>query len=124
MNGQPGQNTKILVCDDTGRRVFEKEIGDYTVNEGEVLAILACFMRVAPDEKITVYTDSQIAKNWITRGFHKKSKARSRTKKFVEKAHNLFKETNSVIEWVRRDKNKAGLSFEFEQSSKLSSNFL
>ena len=112
-NGVKGyQVTTIVVTDKTGVPVFEKKIGDYTVNEGEVLGILAALKLIKPDEPKTIYSDSRIAVNWINLGYKKKNTATRRCLKFIDAAQILKNKTESEVFWVKRDKNLAGLYFE------------
>ena len=118
-NGQRGkQNTIIVICDKFGTVLIEKWIGDFTNNEGEILAIVSALEDIAPEEPKELYSDSTIAVNWATNGW--KPKLREKHRKavgdalnarlagFIEKAGTLLLETNSNIEWISRDHNLAG----------------
>lgn len=111
-NGLPGQHSRILVTNEFGQTLFEKELGDYSVNEAELLGIIACLKRVAPDKKIKIFTDSKIAFYWMNRPLKKKSKASRRVKKWLNYAKQQLWKTESTVEWISRDNNLAGLIFD------------
>lgn len=110
-NGQKGkQETIIVVADNQGKVLFEKQIGDYTNNEGEILAIIAALKNVYPMQSIKIKSDSQIAVNWTKRGKNKKKSKRltGRHFSFINTAHTLLYLSNSDIEWIPREQNLAG----------------
>lgn len=122
-NGKRGhQKTTICVADENGNVVFERFIGDYTVNEGEILAIIAALKNVSPDERKTIYSDSKIAVNWTLRGWYKRSKMRHRRKVgerlnnrlafYIDTAQKMFANSGSTITWIPRELNKAGWHLE------------
>lgn len=115
-NGQKGhQKTLVVVADIKGKILFEKQIGDYSNNEGEITGIIVCLRDFAKDNPISVFSDSQIAVNWTDRGWtlvneknYKKGKLTDRHKEFIQTAHELLLKTNSVVCWIPREENLAG----------------
>lgn len=115
-NGQKGrQRTIVVITDETGKVVFEKQIGDYSNNEGEILGIIACLRDFTSGKPVLVQSDSQVATNWANRGWTqknenslKKGKLTERHKKFITMAHELLIKTDSVVAWILRDQNLAG----------------
>lgn len=118
-NGRRGsQKTTIAVCTKDGTVVFEKYIGDYTNNEGEILAIIAALKNVLPGEQKKILSDSKIAVSWVEKGWGQKarnrhfntvgSKLHNRLGLFVDTATDLFNKSNSSIKWIPRERNKAG----------------
>ncbi len=118
-NGQRGrQRTIIVVCDENGLVLLERWIGDYTNNEGEIIAIKNALEEVAPDRQKMIYSDSTIAVGWTLRGWKPKLRNKHRNtvgKELndrlalcIEQAGKLLRETKSSIEWIPREDNLAG----------------
>lgn len=120
-NGKRGhQKTRIVVTDENGIVLFEKFIGDYTNNEGEILAIIAALRNVEPRKAKHIYSDSRIAVNWTLAGKNYEQQLRKAAKNrlsdrlihFINAANVLFLLSDSVITWIPREKNKAGIYLE------------
>jgi len=118
-NGKRGyQKTIIVVTDEIGTVLVEKWIGDYTNNEGEILAIVNALAEIDPNQPKEIYSDSQIAVNWTLRGWpeklrnkHRKTvgeKLNNRLALYIEEAQLLLKSSNSTIQWIPREENIAG----------------
>ena len=114
-NGKRGfQVTTICVMSETQEVLFEKKIGDYTNNEGEILAIIAALKNVHPEESKEIYSDSQIAVNWTIRGTGKKRNKKGKKRlserllNFIDMANMLLSLSSSTIIWTPRENNKAG----------------
>ena len=115
-NGQRGnQKTIIVIANNKGEVVFEKHIGDYSNNEGEILGIIASLKEFAKDKSISVLSDSNVAVNWANRGWtptneknFNKGKLNERHKKYIQMANELLVETKSVVSWIPREENLAG----------------
>lgn len=115
-NGQKGnQKTIVVIADEKGNVVFEKHIGDYSNNEGEILGIIASLKEFAKDKPISVLSDSNVAVNWANRGWtptneknYKKGKLTDRHKKYIQMAKELLDKTKSVVSWIPREENLAG----------------
>lgn len=118
-NGKRGfQSTIICVSDPVGNIHFEKIIGDYTINEGEILAILAGLTKVHPRRNKTMFSDSKIAVNWILHGWSESNRRaheqkvgtayHKRLAKFIDLARKEFYSKKHKIFWIPRTKNVAG----------------
>lgn len=115
-NGQKGkQETIVVIANQKGEVVFEKHIGDYSNNEGEILGIIASLKEFVKDEPISVLSDSNVAVNWANRGWttvneknYKKGKLTERHKKYIQMANELLIKTKSVVSWIPREENLAG----------------
>ena len=105
-NGQRGkQETVIVVCDRFGTILVERWLGDYTNNEGEILAIVSALEDIAPGETKELFSDSSIAVNWTLKGWegkaeknkHRKAvgeELNNRLASFIEKAGSLLLEND------------------------------
>jgi ribonuclease HI len=115
-NGQKGnQKTIVVIANEKGGVVFEKQIGDYSNNEGEILGIIASIREFAKDKPVSVLSDSNVAVNWANRGWttlneknYKKGKLTERHKKYIQMANELLVKTKSVVSWIPREENLAG----------------
>ena len=118
-NGRRGhQQTVIAVCDRFGTVLLERWIGDYTNNEGEIVAVVSALEEIAPGESKTIFSDSTIAVNWTLKGWnpklrnkHRKAvgeKLNDRLALYIDKAGALLLNSESSIEWLPREKNLAG----------------
>lgn len=118
-NGQRGkQETTICVADTQGKIIFERYIGDFTNNEGEILAILAALLKVQTTQVKEIYSDSVIAVNWVKKGWkvgREQKHARRvgvgiarRLVRYISLAHNLYILSEPILVWIPREKNKAG----------------
>jgi ribonuclease HI len=110
-NGQKGFQKTIVVVHDGRRVLIERQIGDYSNNEGELTAIV---LAIKIGAKV-IHTDSQIARGWILRGWTKKHENRMRKgklterhKKMITRANEIFRSFNPEIIWVSRNENMAG----------------
>lgn len=123
-NGSRGnQQTVIVVADESGEILFEKQIGDYTNNEGEILAVLAALKNVYPLRSKEIYSDSRVAVGWAVKG--KDPEKNKRKKKgalsdrhiyFINSTNTLLGLTGSTIQWIPREENKAGWYIENKYS--------
>lgn len=115
-NGQKGkQKTVVVVCDSKKNILKEEWIGDYSNNEGEIVAITACLKDFSNNKPIEIKTDSRIAAGWATKGWtkyhekqHRKGKLTDRHRRLIQEAHTAYKKTQSTITWISRDENFAG----------------
>jgi len=110
-NGQPGrQETRIACVDAYEEIVFDESIGDCTNNQGEVRAIVEALRKASTNnESYNLYSDSQIAVGWTMRGITRGSPENDR---YAKEAHDLLVKTNSLISWVPRHINLAGIYLE------------
>jgi ribonuclease HI len=110
-NGKVGlQRTRIACVDAHQELVFDIEIGDCTNNQGEIRAIVEILRQAkANGWSCNIYSDSQIAIGWTTRGV---TKASYENDKYATEAKRLIEETRSVISWTPRDINLAGIYLE------------
>ncbi|HVC35837.1 MAG TPA: ribonuclease H family protein [Candidatus Dormibacteraeota bacterium] len=110
-NGKKGeQETRIACVDGNDELVFDEFISDCTNNQGEIRAILEALRRASDDgQSLNIYSDSTIAVGWAMRGITRNSIENDtyalETKKLLEK-------TNSLISWVPREINLAGIYLE------------
>jgi len=106
-NGQVGaQRTRISCVDAHDLVIFDVEIGDKTINEGEILAIvLALTIVQLAGCSAEIFSDSKIAVGWASKGKTKDAPGRD---VYAKKAHDLLLETKSKLTWVPREQNKAG----------------
>lgn len=123
-NGQRGfQKTTIYVADENGKLLFSEYIGDFTINEGELRAIIAAISNIKTNESKHIFSDSQIAVNRTLNGLtdYESQALKLGIVKFpknqffeiVQKAHKLFTENDCVVEWAPREQNIAGMVAEF-----------
>lgn len=121
-NGVKGkQQTIVVICDSHKKVLFEKWIGDYSNNEGELIGITNCMQEFANHKPVHIFTDSKIAANWTIQGWTKEHQKRmekgvltARHKELIQKAHDLYKNTKSIITWLAREENLAGQYIEEE----------
>ena len=117
-NGRKGyQKTRIAVSDEDGKILVDKYLGDYTNNEGELLAILYALKNIEPMEQKTIYSDSRIATNWALRAdkvrarqerIKKKNRLSDRHMKFINFTYTLLHMSDSTVINIPREENKAG----------------
>lgn len=116
-NGQKGyQETRVCIFNANNEMVLDEYIGDYSNNEGELVAIGRCLQLFG----VTVIkTDSKTAQNWVLNGWTKqkekgllKGKLTQRHKVMIQKAHALWLKSGCEIEWISRSKNLAGIYLE------------
>lgn len=110
-NGQVGrQETRIACVDAYEEVVFDELIGDCTNNQGEIRAIVTALRNAANNnESYNLYSDSRIAVGWTIRGV---TKASFENDRYAKEAHDLLAQTRSLISWVPRDINLAGVYLE------------
>ena len=110
-NGQVGrQETRIACVDAHEEVVFDELIGDCTNNQGEIRAIVTALRSATNNnESYNLYSDSRIAVGWTIRGV---TKASLENDKYAKEAHDLLAKTSSLISWVPRDINLAGVYLE------------
>lgn len=110
-NGKKGlQETRIACVDAYEEVIFDEEIGDCTNNQGEIRAIVEALRKASLNgESYNLYSDSQLAVGWTMRGITKASLDNDR---YAKEAHDLLAKTNSLISWVPRDINLAGIYLE------------
>jgi len=110
-NGQVGRQLTRIACVDAYEEVvFDIEIGDCTNNRGEICAIIEALKLAANNnESYNIYSDSTLAVGWTMRGI---TKASLDNDPYAKQAHDLLEKTNSLISWVPRDINLAGIYLE------------
>lgn len=114
-NGIKGkQRITIAAFDEQGSKIFVEAIGNKTNNEGEISVIIRV-LEIAKQMKkpIKICSDSQVAIGWATRGKVKDRKLVNQLA-LARKAHQLLTETQSRLQWIPREYNKAGHYLENE----------
>ena len=102
-NGNFGhQKAYISGCEDDGRLLFLKEVGDKTNNEAELLAILE-LLQTVKNKKLIIYSDSQLAVHLIDKTWHTN----------IDRLRIILREIwliekYFIVKWIPREDNKAG----------------
>lgn len=103
-NGKFGyQETRIVICNDTGTVIHEEEIGDKTCNEGEVTALIWAMDNLP--RPLHLMCDSQLAVNWAKGSYKTKIE---RLKPLIKKLRLALAESEADLEWIPREFNLAG----------------
>ncbi len=106
-NGNFGfQKATICACDDMGKMLFFKDVGDKTNNEAELLAILE-LLQTIKSKKLTIFSDSQLAVHLIDKSW---STSIDRLLKILREIWIIEKQF--TVSWIPRLSNKAGLIIE------------
>lgn len=109
LNGQPGQDTEIVVVGKTGRVVHQEHLGDRTVNEGELAAIYRAIELGGRE----ILSDSKLAVGWANKG--RVGKKAPHLARLALKTHQLIAVTGASVSWIPREQNLAGHHFEAKQ---------
>lgn len=96
--------------------LLDKEIGDYSNNEGELTAIVLSLKEGATQ----IYSDSQTAIGWVKGGWTKGKQKRLSKGLLTERHKKMISLANSMwllfgcpnIDWIPREENKAGIYIE------------
>lgn len=103
-NGNFGhQKTIIVVTDSKGKVLIEEWVGDKTNNEGELIGITRAARLAKPES--TIYSDSQLAVNWITL---KSPTKIERLKPIIYDAVVAVQTKKINLVWIPREQNLAG----------------
>lgn len=111
-NGNFGhQKTIIVVTDSKGTVLIEEWVGDKTNNEGELIGITRAARLAKPES--TIYSDSQLAVNWITL---KSTTKIERLKPTIYDAVVAVHTKKINLVWIPREQNLAGHYIEEKHS--------
>lgn len=107
-NGQPGQDSSILVLKPDGE-IHREHIGDHSINYAELFAIKrACEWATRGDE---IYTDSNLSFNWINKPF-KLTKRNGHLEQLIREIKSYVLDKHLVVQFIPRESNLAGLEIE------------
>lgn len=113
-NGTDRQKAKIAITSEHDV-IFEQDIGNYTNNEGEFLAIIAALRIIQQSDKnqrkLVIYSDSKLAVNMVNGDWKGK---KPELKDLALLAQQEMSELPNVsIVWLPRGSNFAGIYLEF-----------
>lgn len=110
-NGRENQNARICVIYEN-EIVLHEDIGNYTNNEAEFIAIEKAFEWVNKNIKdgvVTIFSDSKLAVNMVNYLWEGQI---LRLKELRDRVANKLPK-NVLVKWIYRDYNKAGQYLEF-----------
>jgi ribonuclease HI len=111
-NGKANQKARVCVVHEN-EVIIHEDIGNHTSNEAEFIAIEKAFdwisKNIDKNDVVVVFSDSKLAVNMVKYIWQGQIQ---RIKDLRDKVANKLPE-NTIINWIYRDFNKAGILLEF-----------
>lgn len=111
--GWNGKKSKYAIVFDNGHTEIMTTRKNQTNNEMEYRALFAALVMVLPDEKITIYSDSQLVVRQMTGEYQVRAdnliSISNECRRLLNNAPNI------MLKWIPRKQNKAGILLDKEK---------